>query len=63
MCSLPPHMLTEDLKRVRVNWWRQMLNRFNVGESNGVWEVVSGHETGLGIEFRRVSKSFEPETK
>ena len=63
MCSLPPHMLTEDLKRVRVNWWRQMLNRFNAGESNGVWEVVSGHETWLGIEFRTVSNSFEPETK
>ena len=50
-----PHMLTEDQKRGRVDWCRQMLNRFNGGESQGVWEIVSGDETWV--------YSFDPETK
>ena len=50
-----PHLLTEDQKKVCVDWCRQMLNHFNGGESKGVWEIVSGDETWV--------YSFDPETK
>ena len=45
------YMLTEDQKRVRVDWCRHMLKRFNAGESKDAWEVspliVSGDETSV----------------
>ena len=49
------HMLTQDQKRVRVDWGRQMPKRFNAGASNGVRQIVSGDETWV--------YTFEPDTK
>ena len=40
-----PHMLTEEQKQRRVNWCRSMLEKYDGGKSNAVWEIVSGDET------------------
>eukprot|EP00112_Aurelia_sp_Birch-Aquarium-sp1_P019978 Seg5046.1 transcript_id=Seg5046.1/GoldUCD/mRNA.D3Y31 product="Mariner Mos1 transposase" protein_id=Seg5046.1/GoldUCD/D3Y31 len=50
-----PHMLTGEQKQNRVQWCRSMLERFDGGKSNGVWEIVSGNETWVYC--------FDPETK
>ena len=50
-----PHMLTVEQKRNRVQWCRSMLERFDRGKSNAVWEIVSGDETWVYC--------FDPETK
>ena len=50
-----PHMLTREQKRNRVQWCRSMLERFDGGKSNAVWEIVSGDETWVYC--------FDPETK
>eukprot|EP00112_Aurelia_sp_Birch-Aquarium-sp1_P003207 Seg13574.1 transcript_id=Seg13574.1/GoldUCD/mRNA.D3Y31 product="Histone-lysine N-methyltransferase SETMAR" pseudo=true protein_id=Seg13574.1/GoldUCD/D3Y31 len=48
-------MLTGEEERNRVQWCHSMLERFDGGKSNGVWDIVSGDETWVCC--------FDPETK
>lgn len=50
-----PHNLTEEHKAVRVDWCRKVLNRFDGGKSNAVYNIVSGDESWI--------YSYEPERK
>ena len=50
-----PHMLTEEQKQKRVHWCHFMLEKFDGGRSNAVWDIVSGDETWVYC--------FHPETK
>ena len=50
-----PHALSDDQKRVRVEWCEEMLTKFHNGESKAVWEVVTGDETWV--------YQFDPQTK
>ena len=40
-----PHMLTEEQMQKRVHWCHFMLEKFDRGRSNAVWDIVSGDET------------------
>lgn len=42
-----PHSLTEDHKATRVRWCKKTLQRFNRGESNHVYDVISGDESWI----------------
>jgi len=50
-----PHMLMEEQKQKRVHWCHFMLEKFDGGRSNAVWDIVSGNETWVYC--------FDPETK
>ena len=50
-----PHMLTEEQKQKRVHWCHFMLDKFDGGRSNSVWDIMSGDETWVYC--------FDPETK
>lgn len=50
-----PHNLTEDQKKGRVKWCKEMRKRFNSGLSNHVYDIVTGDETWI--------YSYEPERK
>lgn len=50
-----PHDLTEDQKRLRVEWCRKIIEKFNGGESLAVYNIVTGDETWVYC--------FEPERK
>lgn len=50
-----PHDLTEDQKRLRVQWCRKMIKKFNGGQSLAVYNIVTGDETWVYC--------FEPERK
>jgi histone-lysine N-methyltransferase SETMAR len=50
-----PHSLTEAQKQARVDWCKEMLEKFDYGRSKLVSEVVTGDETWL--------YHFDPETK
>ena len=49
------HMLTEEQKQKRIHWCHVMLDKFDRGRSNAVWDIVSGDETRVYC--------FDPETK
>jgi len=50
-----PHMLTEEQQQKRVHWCHFMLDKFDGGRSNAVWDIISGDETWVYC--------FDPETK
>ena len=50
-----PHQLTEEQKVDRMQWCLTMLEKYNNGRTNSMWNIVSGNET-------RVYKS-DPKTK
>lgn len=50
-----PHNLSEEQKRVRVNWCREMLERFNKGDSRRIFDIVTGDESWI--------YQYDPETK
>lgn len=50
-----PHSLTEDQKRVRVEWCMEMMFRFQHGHSKNIWEILTGDETWI--------YQFDPLTK
>jgi histone-lysine N-methyltransferase SETMAR len=50
-----PHDLTEDQKRLRVEWCRKMMKKFDGGQSLAVYNIVTGDETWVYC--------FEPERK
>ncbi|GBP12061.1 hypothetical protein EVAR_5893_1 [Eumeta japonica] len=41
-----PHNLTEAQKLRRVNWCREMLQRFAGGDSSAVYDIVTAEESG-----------------
>ena len=58
-----PHMLTEEQKQRRVNWCRSMLEKFDGGKLNAVWEIVSGDETWVycfDLETKQQSQQWIP---
>lgn len=50
-----PHNLTEAQKVHRVDWCRKMVQRFNKGDSNAVFDMVTGDESWIYC--------YDPETK
>lgn len=50
-----PHCLTEEQKRIRVEWCLQMLDKFDSGRSKATAKIVSGDETWV--------YQYDPETK
>lgn len=50
-----PHNLTEAQKLRRVDWCREMRERFNGGDSNSVFDIVTGDESWIYC--------YDPETK
>lgn len=50
-----PHLLSNDQKRTRVKWCREMLKKFRNGRSKRVSEIVTGDETWI--------YTYDPETK
>ena len=50
-----PHMLTEEQKQKRVHRCHLMLDKFDGGRSNAIWDIVTGDETWVYC--------FDPETK
>ena len=40
-----PYMLTEEQKQTKVHWCHYMLEKFDRGKSNYVWDIISGDET------------------
>ena len=50
-----PHNLSEEQKRVRINWCREMLERFNKGDSRRIFDIVTGDESWI--------YQYDPETK
>lgn len=50
-----PHSLTDEQKRIRVEWCKEMLARFDGGRSRRVSDIVTGDETWI--------YQFEPENK
>lgn len=50
-----PHNLSETQKQARVKWCTENLKRFNSGNSNLVYDIVTGDETWI--------YSYEPQTK
>ncbi|XP_031634629.1 histone-lysine N-methyltransferase SETMAR-like, partial [Contarinia nasturtii] len=50
-----PHKLTDDQKLARVNWCKEMLNKYNRGASYSVYNIVTGDESWI--------YAYEPETK
>ena len=53
--GLRKHMLTEEQKQKRVHWCHFMLDKFDGGRSNAVWDITSGDKTWVYC--------FDPETK
>ena len=55
-CSrLIPHNLTCDQKKVRINWCKEMLGKYNFGASKAVYNIYTGDECWI--------YAYEPETK
>ena len=50
-----PHNLTKTQKDARVDWCKQMLNKFNRGASKDVYKIVTGDESWI--------YAYEPERK
>lgn len=50
-----PHNLAELEKEARVKWCLKMIQRFNQGESNATYDIITGDETWIYC--------YEPETK
>lgn len=50
-----PHNLTESQKKARVDWCRKNIERFDRGQSNHVYDIVTGDETWIYC--------YEPESK
>ena len=50
-----PHILSEEQKRGRVNWYIRMLRKFDGGRSPRFWDIVTGDETWV--------HQYDPETK
>lgn len=50
-----PHNLTEAQKLRRVDWCREMIERFNGGDSNAVFDILTGDESWVYC--------YDPETK
>ncbi|CAH1984420.1 unnamed protein product [Acanthoscelides obtectus] len=42
-----PHLLTEEQKAARVNWYQKTLDRFNSANSKNVYSIVSGDESWM----------------
>lgn len=42
-----PHLLSDEQKATRVRWCKKTLQRFNRGESNHVYDIVSGDESWI----------------
>ncbi|CAH1971996.1 unnamed protein product [Acanthoscelides obtectus] len=45
-----PHLLTEEQKLARVNWYQKTLDRFNSGNSKNVYSIVCGDESWIYCE-------------
>ncbi|KAL0850447.1 hypothetical protein ABMA28_012250 [Loxostege sticticalis] len=45
VCRWIPHLLSDDHKAARVKWCKKTLQRFNQGESNHVYDIISGDES------------------
>lgn len=54
-CRWIPHILTAAEKETRVMWCKEMLRRFKGGQSNAVFDIVTGDETWIYC--------YEPEKK
>lgn len=50
-----PHYLTEAQKLRRVDWCREMIKKFNGGDSNAVFDILTGDESWIYC--------YDPETK
>ena len=50
-----PHNLTEAQKEARVNWCKEMRQKFKLGTAKSVYNIVTGDETWI--------YSYDPETK
>ena len=50
-----PHYLTNASKKVRVDWCKEMLEKYDRCVSKDVYKIVSGDESGI--------YAYEPETK
>ena len=50
-----PHLLTEEQKQKRIDFCNFMLQKFDVGASKQVWDIVTGDETWI--------YQYDPETK
>lgn len=50
-----PHNLTDAQKQARVEWCRDMLNKFEAGSSRRVYDIVTGDESWI--------YQYDPETK
>lgn len=50
-----PHLLTDDQKKARVDWCREMIKKYNDGASKSVYYIVTGDESWI--------YAYEPETK
>ncbi|KAJ0171150.1 hypothetical protein K1T71_013349 [Dendrolimus kikuchii] len=50
-----PHYLTEAQKLRRVDWCREMIQRFNGGDSKAVFDILTGDESWIYC--------YDPETK
>lgn len=50
-----PHNLTEAQKLRRVDWCREMIQKFNGGDSNAVFDILTGDESWIYC--------YDPETK
>lgn len=44
-CRRIPHELTSDQKGAHVDWWQEMLLKFNQGRSYAVYDIVTGDVT------------------
>lgn len=47
VCRWIPHLLSDDHKAARVRWCKKTLQRFNRGESNHVYKIISGDESWI----------------
>jgi [histone H3]-lysine36 N-dimethyltransferase SETMAR len=42
-----PHNVTEAQKLRRVDWCREKIKKFNGGDSNAVFDIITGDESGI----------------
>ena len=53
--SLYPAQFDNRSKKVRIDWSKEMLEKYDRGASNNVYKIVTGDESGI--------YAYEPETK
>lgn len=47
VCRWIPHLLSDDHKAARVRWCKKTIQRFNRGDSNHVYDIISGDESWI----------------